>query len=387
MAGSTNTFLKQHGQFITTIADLVGCGRHKVASLRGSVGALLILLGEALSVVHLLPWSQFVFPLFWYGYILLVDALNQRVHGRSLLAGRKAEFAVMLAVSALYWSFFEGYNQVIHNWVYLNTPPEVWLATTVKVVSFATVIPALYETAELLGGFRKKAEGFTLRPLLPARWHLPVFVLGVLLSLLPLLLPRLFFWSVWLGPLLVIDPINDRLGRPSVLRDWREGDLRRTGIWLLAGYTCGFFWEFWNYWAYTKWIYTVPVPDMPHIFEMPVLGFFGFGPFALETVAFWTMVWGSHDAKHCWVINSELRLGSTKRGSGRLPRRPLKPPELPGRKETPLSRLQAAQAQGAISHPPKAENPEPHGTAEAPNLPISSLPQQESKPGGALTAE
>ncbi|MBI2359740.1 MAG: hypothetical protein HYV04_12725 [Deltaproteobacteria bacterium] len=263
----------------------------------GSVGVSLILVGELLSFVHILPWSQFVFPLFWYGYILLVDALNQRLTGRSPLRERKAEFASMLPVSAFYWYLFEWYNLVIQNWVYINTPPEVWLATTMKIVSFATVIPAVCETAELMEGFAKKREGFKVRPLLPAHWHLFVFVLGLLLSLLPLLLPRFFFWSVWLGLFLVIEPINDRLGRPSILNDWRGGNLRRAVLWLLAGYVCGFFWEFWNYWAYTKWIYTVPIPDMPHIFEMPILGFFGFGPFGLETFAFWTLLWGAKDAK------------------------------------------------------------------------------------------
>lgn len=259
--------------------------------IMGAAGVSLILLGEALSFVHILPWSQFVFPLFWYGYILLVDALNQGLHGRSLLRERRAEFALMLPASVFYWELFERYNLVVRNWVYIHSPPEVWLATTMRAVSFATVIPGLYETAELLGGLTKIERHLRVRPLLPARWHLVVFVLGLFLSLLPLIFPRLFFWSLWLGLFFVADPINDRLGRPSVLHDWREGNLRRTGVWLLAGYICGFFWEFWNYWAYTKWIYTVPIPDMPRIFEMPVLGFFGFGPFALQTFAFWTLVW------------------------------------------------------------------------------------------------
>ena len=56
-------------------------------------------------------------------------------------------------------------------------------------------------------------------------------------------------------------------------------------------YPAGFNWEFWNFWAYTKWIYTVPIPEMPQIFEMPILGFLGFGPFGLETFAFWTLIW------------------------------------------------------------------------------------------------
>ena len=47
---------------------------------------------------------------------------------------------------------------------------------------------------------------------------------------------------------------------------------------------CGVLWEFWNYWAETKWLYTVPLPEWLRIqlFEMPVIGFLGFPPFAVE---------------------------------------------------------------------------------------------------------
>lgn len=263
--------------------------------IAGFLGLLLILLGEGLSFVHILPWSQYVFPLFWYGYILVLDSLNYRFQGRSLISHRPWEFWLMLPISAFYWYLFEWYNLVIQNWVYINTPPEKWIEMTMKIISFATVIPALYETADLLGVLSWARKGLRTRPLIPTNWNIssPIFlILGFLLSLLPFLFPKLFFWSVWLGLFFLIDPMNHRLGRPSLLRDWQAGDLRRTTIFLIAGYICGFFWEFWNYWAYTKWVYTVPIPDMPHIFEMPMLGFLGFGPFGLETFAFWTLVWG-----------------------------------------------------------------------------------------------
>lgn len=263
--------------------------------LLGLLGLLLILLGEGLSLVHILPWSQYVFPLFWYGYILVLDSLNHRLQTHSLISHRPREFWLMLPISALYWYLFEWYNMVIQNWVYINTPTEKWIEMTMKILSFATVIPALYETTELLGNFSWARKGPRTRPLIPTNWHIssPVFfTLALLLCLLPLLLPKLFFWSVWLGPFLLMDGINDRSGGPSILRDWQAGDLKRTTLFLTAGYICGFFWEFWNYWAYTKWIYTVPIFDMPHIFEMPILGFLGFGPFGLETFAFWTLVWG-----------------------------------------------------------------------------------------------
>jgi hypothetical protein len=46
------------------------------------LGVLLIILGEGLAFVHILPWSQYVFPLFWVGYILIVDWLSLRLHSR-----------------------------------------------------------------------------------------------------------------------------------------------------------------------------------------------------------------------------------------------------------------------------------------------------------------
>lgn len=46
------------------------------------LGVLLVILGEGLAFIHVLPWSQYVFPLFWYGYILIVDWLNLRLQGR-----------------------------------------------------------------------------------------------------------------------------------------------------------------------------------------------------------------------------------------------------------------------------------------------------------------
>ena len=257
----------------------------------GCFGFLLILTGEGLTFFPILPWAHYVFPIFWYGYILVLDSLNYRLRGTSLLSDRRREFLLMLPISAIYWYVFESYNLAIENWTYLNTPEEQWIEMTMKFVSFATVIPAIYETADFLIVILRTGKGLRVRPLIPSNWHGVSLTLGLLLSILPLILPKFFFWSVWLGLFFLIDPINDRLRRSSILSDWHSGDLHRTAIFLLAGYVCGFFWEFWNFWAYTKWIYTVPIPEMPQIFEMPILGFLGFGPFGLETFAFWTLIW------------------------------------------------------------------------------------------------
>jgi hypothetical protein len=63
------------------------------------------------------------------------------------------------------------------------------------------------------------------------------------------------------------------------------GDNTRLVALLAAGFLCGGLWEAWNLGARTKWIYSVPFFDELKLGEMPVLGFLGFPPFALECYA------------------------------------------------------------------------------------------------------
>jgi hypothetical protein len=115
------------------------------------------------------------------------------------------------------------------------------------------------------------------------RWHLASITLGLVLLLWPLLWPSPYLAApVWLGFILLLDPINAAMGGESLGRDLSRGDWRRIVNLAGAGLLCGVLWEFWNYWARTKWIYTVPILPEFRIFEMPILGYGGFPAFALE---------------------------------------------------------------------------------------------------------
>jgi hypothetical protein len=99
--------------------------------------------------------------------------------------------------------------------------------------------------------------------------------------------------TLWLGFVFLLDPLNDRLGLPSLFADWRRGRYGRSVALMAGGAICGLLWEFWNYWAIAKWTYNLPfLGSLEGIryFEMPVLGFAGFLPFALE----------------CWVMTQTL---------------------------------------------------------------------------------
>jgi hypothetical protein len=80
---------------------------------------------------------------------------------------------------------------------------------------------------------------------------------------------------VFLGFIFLLEPINRGLGAEAL-------DGRRTFNLLASGLLCGVLWEFWNFWAGAKWHYTVPILEHLKIFEMPLPGYFGFPPFAVE---------------------------------------------------------------------------------------------------------
>jgi hypothetical protein len=106
---------------------------------------------------------------------------------------------------------------------------------------------------------------------------------GAAMLLWPLIWPSPYLAApVFLGFIFLLDPINARSGDESLFRDFRAGRHDRLINLLVAGFICGGLWEFWNFWARAKWIYTVPIVGDIKIFEMPVLGYFGFPPFALE---------------------------------------------------------------------------------------------------------
>jgi hypothetical protein len=116
---------------------------------------------------------------------------------------------------------------------------------------------------------------------------------GAVAAIVPLIVISTYLVPfVWLGLIFLLDPINCLRGWPSIMGDLQQGSYRRLFSLLVAGGICGVLWEFWNYWALTKWTYTVPYLGDVKIFEMPILGYLGFLPFAVE----------------CWVMYIFCRL-------------------------------------------------------------------------------
>ena len=281
--------------------------------LYGYAGFAGIIAAEAL----LFSGNQFVghwmTPIVWTGYILFIDGLVYRVAGRSLLMSDRLEFLVVAIISIGSWWLFEFYNaprfwnsSLELWWHYHNLEPNLWVRRIGYDWAFATITPALLETAQLFRaawfkqdrvrsptvreGHSRKLPSLTVG--LPTRSLLVILIaIGAIGVIIPLLYPNEWFAPmVWLSFILLIDPINALRGSPSITNDLARGSWNRLLALLASGFVCGFLWEFWNYWALSKWTYTVPYFGNLKIFEMPVLGFLGFPPFAVECWAIYILV-------------------------------------------------------------------------------------------------
>jgi hypothetical protein len=261
--------------------------RRRPLAAYGWAGLAVLLVAEWLMFHHVEPLATYFTPLAWTCYILLADAAVLAISGRSRLHDEPRSFAKAALLSIPLWLVFEAYNLRLENWTYMGVP-STWAAELVGYGwSFATITPGIFETADLIRAFGWFKPA---RPIVFSRWaQRAAMLLGLVCLALPLALPKgiasHLFALVWIGFVLLLDPINHRLRLPSLVGDFAAG--RRGRFWslLISGWVCGWLWEFWNYWASAKWHYIFPMAQRWKIFEMPAPGYLGFPPFALECFA------------------------------------------------------------------------------------------------------
>lgn len=255
-----------------------------------------MLASQAGMLAGIAPFTVWHTPIAWTGYILLVDGLVWRRRGNSWLRNAPAEFLFLAAASVPLWLVFEIYNKFfIRNWFYVGVPESLPLRYAGYAWAFATIWPAIFETAELVSSVRDRrapeyrAEERSREALTPLM-TLAVLT-GAVMLILPIVYPSTYLAApVFLGFIFLLDPLNARAGAESILGDWRRAHPGRLVNLLIAGLACGLFWEFWNYWAAAKWIYNVPILPEVKLFEMPILGFGGFPAFAVECFTMYVAV-------------------------------------------------------------------------------------------------
>jgi hypothetical protein len=262
-------------------------------AVHGRIGLLLVAVCWPLNWT--LPGTRtayLFFPL-WLGYILVVDAIVYRRTGSSLWTRSRRGFALLFVLSAPAWWLFEIINNRMGNWEYHGangfTPLQYNLLST---LCFSTVMPAVFETAELARTFRWVNS---LRPCgrVPdtSQVNATLWLTGLVMLALTLLWPRFFYPFVWISLVLILEPMNRLLRRPHLLEWLAEGNWRSVVSLGLGALICGFFWELWNEWSWPQWTYHTPGANVLHIFKMPLPGYGGYIPFALELFALKNFLW------------------------------------------------------------------------------------------------
>jgi hypothetical protein len=260
------------------------------------LGLGLIAISEAGMLARLEPFWSWHTPIAWTGYIFLVDGLIWKIRGESPIRNDRAEMVFVALASVPLWIVFELYNKYsLNNWHYVGLPSVLLVRYAGYVWAFATIWPAILETAELAGALRdRRAPQFRrrdpVRVPLDARGWISIAA-GAAMLLAPIAFPSPWLAApVWLGFIFLLDPVNAHHGVDSLRGDLAAGHPGRLINLLWGGLACGFLWEFWNYWAHTKWIYTVPVPPHIKLFEMPLSGYLGFPAFAVECFVMYIFV-------------------------------------------------------------------------------------------------
>ena len=267
----------------------------------GWIGIACLITCEALLALGNHFVATWFTPLMWTGYIVAADAMVAHRRGVSWLTTRRQEVPLLVLLSVAVWLLFEAYNFHLMNWCYVHVPASAWERGIAFFWSFATIMPAVFETTDLARTFLPPHNP---RPLFiaPRAGSLAVcFAIGAALVTMPLALPEstaaYLFGAVWIGFILLLEPVLELLRTGGVFRDWRHGEWQTAVALLLGSFACGLLWEAWNYQAVQHdgayWIYTVP--EALRIFgihygKMPLLGLAGFPPFALELHAFYLVL-------------------------------------------------------------------------------------------------
>jgi hypothetical protein len=253
---------------------------------RGWVGLAAILAAELLLCMKTPVVTVFFTPIAWTGYLLLVDGLVESLRGDSRWSRAPGAFLALAFWSVPLWLIFEAYNLRLANWGYAGLPQSLLVRALGYAWSFATIWPAIFETADLLEALGLFAPQGKRRLVFSARGRAVLFLVGLVFLAVPVSVPvrlgQYLFGLVWVGFVLLLDPISYRWHGRSLLREWEEGRTGTSYRYLLAGMVCGLLWEFWNFWAAARWVYVFPIMRAWKIFEMPAPGYLGFPVFALE---------------------------------------------------------------------------------------------------------
>lgn len=233
------------------------------------------------------------FPL-WLGYCLTVDSFVKVRKGSSLFSRSFKKYLSLFLISAPCWWLFELFNSHLNNWQYVGkeyfTELEYVLLAS---LSFSTVIPAVFCSAELVSSFKWINKfNFSFKLTSSNKTLITFFLIGTFLLASILIWPDIFYPFIWITAFLIIEPFNIKSQFSSLLEFTQQRNWKPILSLSIGCLICAFFWEMWNFYSYPKWIYHLPHISAPKLFEMPLPGYIGYIPFSFELFSITSLFYG-----------------------------------------------------------------------------------------------
>jgi hypothetical protein len=266
---------------------------------------LFILAAEFKEPKWFINWA--LIPLFW-GFILFLDGLVYYLNGgRSMVRNAPAELVAMALVSISGWLIYEYLNFMIEtNWYY----PKARLLEDDEFILYAVLgssgfIPMTFEWYQLLRSIKKLNLRYKKGPRIKFPNWLSILLLlacGVGLFVSPFK-PNDLFYIVWLAPLIIVAIVLTKMGVWTPFTPIKtSGDWTALLVFALTFLIQGFCVEWWNdmsgHWTAegelvtnnpAYWVYNIPYVTKWKIFEMPLLGYFGYLFFSIHCWLWWIL--------------------------------------------------------------------------------------------------
>lgn len=282
------------------------------------LGFFLTLLGYTGRYTGIEPLNNQFFPFALWSFILLADNLAWRFKGDSPLISRPAEFWHLALWSLGLAALAELLNLRLCAWSYVNQASDLSTRWGGRLAAWAGALPSVFVLDELLKAFGVlrglRSRPFALPPALPRAF----LSAGAALALLALAKPALFWPLLLPAAFLLAEPLNLRLGLPSLVRELAGGLPAKTARLALSGLAAGLLWNWWNRAAGSGWEYALP----PWLAPEPSAAYAGFvllGPacYSVYSLASWLRAgktWEGGD----WALPGGAPPAALRRGAAAL---------------------------------------------------------------------
>jgi hypothetical protein len=265
-------------------------------------GVMCLFIFKVRNPVWLVHWSDL--PLFWGTTLILDGWVYKRNGGVSLMSKVPQELVGIGVASVSGWMIFEFLNFFIDdNWYY----PKGNMIGGEEFLLYACIIssgllPIAFEWYCLFKTFPKLTNRFNnglkikTTPLLD-NLILLVCYGGMFASGL---FPDTMFFILWLGPPIILAVVLKKVGVWNPVKDIGEGNWTPSLLSALTYFFTGLCLEGQNYlsaihqpnlWTEDPayWQYSLPYVDVLHVFEMPLLGLYGYLPFGIYCWLWWIL--------------------------------------------------------------------------------------------------